>query len=135
MIKIFKNYDKKVPSWETLLNNFNNSVLDNTLIKHQCPGFFVSHDAYKIKEVKEVLKKLKLKTAHLYFNVTKAGGTFGWHKDDVDVHYWQVQGYTEWVFEEKTILLKKGDLVYVPKGIYHHVIAHEPRAGISMSYE
>lgn len=133
MIKVTKNYNKNTPSWETLLNNFNDSVLNKKLIKHKCFGFFVSHDAHEIKEVKKVLKNLKLKVAHLYFNVTKVGGTFGWHKDDVDVYYWQVQGYTEWIFEEKRVVLKKGDLLYVPKGIYHNVIAHEPRAGVSMS--
>jgi hypothetical protein len=70
MIKIFKKYNIKTPSWETLLNNFNNSVLDKKLIKHKCFGFFVSHDAHDIKEVKKVLKKLKLKTAQQYFTVT-----------------------------------------------------------------
>jgi ribosomal protein L16 Arg81 hydroxylase len=135
MIKIFKNYNKKVPNWESLLNNFNNSVINNKLIKHKCLGFFVSHEANQIKEVKNILKKLKLKTAHLYFNITKIGGTFGRHKDDVDVYFWQVQGYTKWVFDNKKIILKKGDLLFVPKGIFHEVVVYGPRAGISMSFE
>lgn len=133
-MKLIKNYNKNVPNWETLLNNFNDSVINNGLIKHKCLGFFVSHEAHKIKEVKKVLKNLKLKIAHLYLNITKSGGTFGNHKDDVDVYFWQVQGYTEWKFETKKILLKKGDLLYVPKGMYHEVIAQVPRAGISMSF-
>jgi len=134
MVKLIKNYNKKTPNWESLLNNFNDSVLNKKVIKHKYLGFFVSHNADNIKEVKNVLKNLKLNAAHLYFNVTSLGGTFGKHKDEVDVYFWQVQGHTKWVFENKTILLNKGDLLYVPKGIYHEVIVEAPRAGISMSF-
>ena len=66
MIKLTKNFNKKIPSWESILNNFNDSFLNNELIKNNNNNFFVSHNAKNILEVKKVLKKLKLKEAHLY---------------------------------------------------------------------
>jgi mannose-6-phosphate isomerase-like protein (cupin superfamily) len=133
-IKVHRKYNLNVPSWEELLNNFNKSASNNKFIKHKCPGFFVSHEAYELTEVKKILKKLKLKAAHLYFNVTKVGGTFGKHNDIVDVYYWQVQGTSKWIFEDRKIILKQGDLLFVPRLIYHDVVAEGPRAGISMAH-
>lgn len=132
MIKLTKNFDKKVPSWETILKNFNYSVLNNELIKHNSFGFFVSHNAKIIPEVKSVLKKLKLKEAHLYFNIC-ISNTFGKHKDSMDVYFWQVQGSTKWEFDNISYVLKPGDLIHVKKETYHNVIPLGPRAGISMS--
>lgn len=134
MIKFIKGYNPQVPSWQTCLENFNQSVLDDELIKHNCLGFFVSHSAHKIQEVKNVLNDLNLTEAHLYMNITLHGGTFGRHNDNIDVFFWQVQGKTKWVFDDGTeYLLEPGDLIFVPEGVYHNVIPLGPRIGISMS--
>lgn len=134
MIKFIEGYNPQVPSWQTCLENFNQSVLDDELIKHNCLGFFVSHSAHKIQEVKNVLNDLNLTEAHLYMNITLHGGTFGRHNDNIDVFFWQVQGKTKWVFDDGTeYLLEPGDLIFVPEGVYHNVIPLGPRIGISMS--
>ena len=132
MIKLTKNFNKKIPSWESILNNFNDSFLNNELIKNNNNNFFVSHNAKNILEVKKVLKKLKLKEAHLYLNIC-ISNTFGRHKDSMDVYFWQVQGRTKWQFDNINYTLNPGDLIYVPKETYHNVIPLGPRAGISMS--
>ena len=132
-IKLIKNYNNKVPSWDSLLKNFNNSVINKNNIKHNCLGFFVSHNANEIEEVKEVLKDLKLIEAHLYLNITTHGKTFGKHTDVDDVYFWQVKGQTEWIIKDNKYLLDIGDLIIVPKFIEHNVIPLTPRAGISMS--
>lgn len=132
MIKLTKNFNKKTPSWEVILNNFNDSHVNNELIKHSNFGFFVSHNAKNIPEVKKVLKILKLKEAHLYFNIC-ISNTFGRHKDSMDVYFWQIQGSTKWEFDSLSYILNPGDLIYVKKEIYHNVIPLGPRAGISMS--
>jgi mannose-6-phosphate isomerase-like protein (cupin superfamily) len=133
MVKLIKNYNNNVPNWDSLIENFNNSVINKKMIKHRCLGFFVSHEAYQIKEVEKVLKELKLNTAHLYFNITLNGSGFGKHIDDVDVYFWQVKGQCEWIVEDRKYLLNVGDLIIVPKLIEHEVIPLTPRAGISMS--
>ena len=85
-------------------------------------------------QVQKSLEMLDLKTAHLYINITTDVGTFGIHKDTVDVHYWQVQGKTKWIIEKKDeYVLEPGDLIYVPEGVYHSVIPQGPRVGVSMS--
>jgi len=133
MVKITKNFNQQVPSWESILNNFNYSVINKNLIKSKPLSFFVSHDAHLINEVKNVLNILNLKVAHLYLNFAVEKNTFGRHKDNVDVWFWQVQGETKWEFDDKQFTLNQGDLIYVPQQVYHNVIPLTPRAGISMS--
>jgi len=58
---------------------------------------------------------------------------FGRHNDDMDVWFWQCQGLSRWVLDDKEFTLEPGDLIYVKKGIYHNVSALTPRAGVSMS--
>jgi len=128
-----KNYNTDCPSWNSVLNNFNNSVKNKKEIKHNCLGFFFSDEAHKIDLVKPVLKDLNLITAHLYMNICEDGETYGRHCDDVDVYYWQIQGSTRWEFDDESYVLSSGDLIIVPKGVYHNVLPLEPRAGISMS--
>ena len=133
MIKYIEKFNMICPEWQEILENFNNSVKDNREVKHNCLGFFFSNNADKIEKVRNVLNELKLYTAHLYINISEDGDTYGRHCDDVDVYYWQIQGKTIWEFDDKKYTLNKGDLIIVPKGVYHNVIPLGPRAGVSMS--
>ncbi len=136
MVTINKKYNTNTPSWEELLNNFENSILNKEYIRNDYPGFFVSHTAFKISKVQDVLEDLKLNAAHLYFNVTSQSKTFGKHDDTIDVYFWQVKGKSKWIIEDtQEYILEEGDLIYIPKGIFHDVTPLGPRAGISMSYE
>jgi mannose-6-phosphate isomerase-like protein (cupin superfamily) len=135
-VKFIKNYNLNVLSWEECLNNFNNSVLNNELIKHKHLGFFVSHSAHKIEKLKPILSDLKLKVAHLYFNVSIQKENFGTHKDNDNVYFWQCQGSSLWVINnEQEYILNSGDLIIVRKNVLHNVKALSPRIGISMSKE
>jgi len=132
MIKVKKQFNLNTPSWEELLFDLNFSYIKNEDFKNSNPGFFVSHSAFRIKKVQSVLKELKLQNAHLYINILNTQ-TFGAHKDDMDVWFWQVKGQTIWEIENNQYTLEEGDLIFVPKGIIHKVIPLGPRAGISMS--
>ena len=132
-IDIRRKFNLNCPSWQNILINLNDSVNNNGDIKHNCLGFFFSDEANKIQEVQKVLEELKLKYAHLYINITENGGTYGRHNDVIDVYYWQVQGKTIWKFDNNEYVINPGDLIIVPKGIYHDVIPLGPRVGISMS--
>ena len=132
-IKYIKEFDLNVPTWEDLLNNLNQSILNNEDVKHNCMGFFACFNAHKIESVSKVMQKLNAIDAHLYMNISTNGKTFGNHSDKMDVYYWQCQGETKWIFENKQIQLSKGDLIIVPKGVYHNVVPLSSRAGISMS--
>ena len=51
----------------------------------------------------------------------------------MDVYYWKCQGVTQWIVEDKNVILNPGDLIYIPSGMYHSVTPLSPRLGISMS--
>jgi len=134
-ISVKKGYNLNTPSWESIFENLSLAVETNQEIKHNGGDFFVSHISHHIPEVKSVLEDLQLNYAHSYINLTSVGSTFGRHKDIMDVWHWQVKGKAEWSFDDKTIVLDEGDLIEVPKGIYHSVKPLTPRVGISMAKE
>ena len=131
-----RNWNDNVVNWSEALLNFNTSYNNNSLIKSNDNGFFVSHEAHKIDKVSEVLKNNNFNVAHLYFNILTNAKTFGKHQDTMDVWFWQCQGITQWTIDEKdTVTLNPGDLIYVPAGVNHAVKPLTPRIGISMSKE
>ena len=128
-----KNFDKKVLSWDEIFQNFNESVERNELIKFKQVASYVIHNANRIEGLKNILHKLNCTVAHIYFNLCAEKINFGRHNDDMDVWFWQCQGLSRWVLDDKEFTLEPGDLIYVKKGIYHDVSAPTPRAGVSMS--
>ena len=128
-----REYNLNVVDWTEAFLNYDKSVHLNKEIKFNYPGFFVSHEGHDIEKVKNVLKNFECNTALLYFNVTTKAETFGRHKDTMDVYYWQCQGVTQWIVEDKNVILNPGDLIYIPSGMYHSVTPLSPRLGISMS--
>jgi ribosomal protein L16 Arg81 hydroxylase len=134
-IEYIKEFDLKIPTWDELLSNLNESILNEEEVRHNCMGFFACFEAHRLEKVAAVMKKIGAVDAHLYINISTNGKTFGNHCDTMDVYFWQCQGMTKWVFsnEKKEIVLSQGDLIMVPKGVYHNVIPLSSRAGISMS--
>ena len=139
-VYFLKNWNDNVVNWNEALINYNQSVLLGNLPSQGGTkgkdGFYVSHDANKIGKVKKVLRDNNLNYAHLYFNIVTQAKTFGKHKDTIDVWFWQCQGVTKWIIEDKEeYILNAGDLIYIPKGFHHEVVPLSPRLGISMSNE
>ena len=129
-------FDVDVVTWEEAIHDYDNSKNKNLFVKESSPnGFFVTHDINYLPRVKKVLDVSDLKIAHLYCNLTTKAPTFGEHADSMDVYFWQCQGSTKWIVNEKIIILNSGDLLFVPKGVKHNVIPLCPRVGISMSYD
>lgn len=129
-----KGFDLDVPSWSDVLHNFNQSVIRDYPIVHFPLGFFHSLDGHEIDTVKPVLKKLNLKVAHVYFNVSVDASGFGMHVDPTDVWYWQAQGTTVWEIDGGPRWeLSPGDLVFIRAGVGHRSTALTPRIGLSMS--
>jgi mannose-6-phosphate isomerase-like protein (cupin superfamily) len=135
MIEYTKNYFNTNIDWQDLLENFNESVLLNEEVKFNPIAFYVSHSAIRIEKLKILYEKLNIKQAHLYLSLTNICKNFGPHADTMDVWFWQAKGKTKWQVLGNEYILSPGDLIYVPKGIEHNVIALTPRAGISMSKE
>ena len=134
MITVTNNFASDVVTWEEAIHDYDKSMKERLEVKSSTPpGFFVTHNINYLPKVKKILDKLTYSVAHLYCNLTTLAPTFGEHADNVNVCFWQCQGETKWVIEEKDYILKPGDLIFVPKGIKHNVIPLTPRLGISMS--
>ena len=131
--RVTKNFNKQVLSWNDIFYNFEESVANKELIKYAPTAFYVIHNGHRIKKLKNILKKLDCRAAHIYFNLCAQEINFGRHNDDRDVWFWQCQGKSKWLVENKEFILAPGDLIYIKKGVYHDVSALSPRAGVSMS--
>ena len=127
-----REWNHDVLTWNEALLNYDMCLKNNSLVKSNDNGFFVTHQAYKIDSVKKIMNENDFTQCHLYFNITTNARTFGKHNDDDDVWFWQCQGVTKWIIEDKDeIVLNPGDLIYVPEGVNHSVEALTPRLGVS----
>ena len=77
-------------------------------------------------------------SSHLYTSFTSASETLGFHKDDVDVIFWQVGGSTQFTviddFKDYTYNLMPNDILYIPKGMTHCTKTLSPRYGVSFGF-
>jgi len=74
------------------------------------------------------------KDVSLYFSFLPGVESHGIHCDVTDVYIWQQQGITQWtVYDKKkyTYNLMPGDILYIPKGMYHDTIPITARASLS----
>lgn len=78
-----------------------------------------------VKSIMDTVKReyeLEFPEAHLYISASANSDTFGRHCDAMDVYIVQGYGETEYIIEEElnhTYVLSKGDMLYIPAGIYH----------------
>ena len=131
-------------TWDEVIYNFNENIVSNQFVKLLHDFGFVTHNAEKIEKVNDVnpffrqLFPNNCITAHLYVSLTEISKTFGKHKDNVPVFFWQCIGITRWtVYEDREYVydLMPGEMLYIPKGIYHNTQPITPRAGISFAIE
>lgn len=132
-----------LPSWEELLSELDNSINENKFKDLPRMGF-VTHNGERIEKVETLRKQIhdsrpeeKICTAHLYMSLLPSSGTFGRHKDDTDVFFILAQGKMRWIVEaEETvdIEMKAGDMIFLPKEVYHTPIPLTSRVGISIGF-
>jgi hypothetical protein len=71
---------------------------------------------------------------HIYSTFSYKGNTFGRHKDTCNVLIVQSKGSMMYRFDNNRIcILKPGDSLLIPMGIYHDPIVIEPRITLSFS--
>jgi mannose-6-phosphate isomerase-like protein (cupin superfamily) len=143
--KHIKKFLTKVPDWEQIIFNIDLNIQSKQLIKSFPDYGIVIHKIFNIEEVDFILKEIENNnpnnsySAHIYISLSKESKTFGKHKDESDVWYWQCIGSTQWeIFQfNKTIsyILEPGDIIYVPKGIFHDVTPLSSRVGISFGLD
>ena len=141
VVTVRKGYNYNTASWDEAFYNLNDSISKNEVVKKpQGGGFFVSHNAVRINCVQDVLNDLGCQTAHLYIGIDITNSGFGVHADKVDVWIWQNKGVTRWDYQnpldvEKSCTVNEGDLIYIPKGVYHKANSVTARFSITMFKE
>lgn len=146
--QLYKSYYDGVVSWEDVISNIDYCILNNRILRKYEDLGFVTYDAHLIKKCDYIFNKISQEnkntefnatTAHLYVSLSKNSKTSGKHRDGAFVWYWQCIGKTQWtIYEEEkefTYELSPGDLIYIPRAMYHSVSPLTPRVGISFGAE
>jgi hypothetical protein len=149
----FGKVDVPTPNWETILNEFDSEykihlyTQNKDIFKYQDKLGFVCHKFDNIDIVKIFLEKIAKNhhrknqtfTALSYISLSSESTTYGRHNDVMDVWCWQMTGYTLWKVEGKKRnfekVLEPGELIYVPRGMWHDTKPITPRAGLSFGSE
>ena len=131
-------------NWDEIIFNLNKNITNENIVKVLDNFGFVTHDIgdnHKVQNVSEIIQKLfpnNYISPHLYVSFSEISKTFGKHKDYQHVFFWQCIGITKWtVYEDKEYIynLMPGEVLYIPRGIYHNTQPITPRAGISFGIE
>jgi hypothetical protein len=84
----------------------------------------------------EVKTEMGVNVLHLYISFAKNASTCGKHCDHVDVLIVQSIGNVSYKFDNGMVYnLTPGDSLFIPKGVYHEPIVHDPRVTLSLSWE
>jgi hypothetical protein len=90
----------------------------------------------------DVLKFLKSKKpnyysrASIYVSTLSNSKSFPLHNDPGQYLWiWQIAGETPWVVDNKNIILKENEMLYISPGLYHMAVPDSPRSSITFSLE
>lgn len=142
--KFYEKSDYSLPTWDSIINNVDVNIRKNLPVKIMNNFGIVTHDTLDIVEIHPILKILQKKysnlttSAHAYISFSSKSSTFGKHKDDTDVWVWGCIGITKWtVFDDEIhkYYLHPGDIIYVPRGMYHDTKPITPRVSISFGVD
>jgi hypothetical protein len=140
-----KNFLIDTPNWQYFIDNLDFSIKNNLSLQFFDNCGIVLHDLKNVKNVKDIKKNIIKSndtkyncSSHAYISFSSKSKTFGKHKDTSDVWFWQCIGETMWkIYDDSTheYILKSGDLIYIPHGMYHHTTPISPRVGISFGLD
>lgn len=137
-------------TWDQCVHNINRNFVDDLYIRLLGDFSIVTHDVSEFDQVKIISDQIKKsnpncsQNAHMYCNISITGKTFGMHVDTQDTWIWQCAGVTKWALHYHIDAyhsyngvvvheLNPGDMLYIPKGVYHTTKPLTPRFSISFS--
>jgi hypothetical protein len=142
----FGNCDLDLFDWNDVISLFEDNYKKRDYIRHprQFNNFgFNLFDASSIPIVKQFEEELKVISphneisSHIYSSFTSESDTLGFHKDEMDVIFWQVSGTTQFIvidnYKEHTYNLLPNDILFIPKNTTHGTKTISPRVGVSLS--
>lgn len=155
---VFKDFYNEIPSWQEFIDyigeashqesmfpnplpdydlKLDGKVFGNVLIKQSFYFYLGTHR--HIGNSEKIVLNFQEKVneyfdlASLYINFSTKIDNVPAHSDPLDNFYWQCHGSVEWKANDKTYLIKPGDLVYIPARTFHAVNFSTPRAAIGFS--
>ena len=149
----FGNINIPIPTWTDVLQEFDREYKihlhhnNNDIFKTMPRLGFVLHDFKHVPIVKRLLYSLSQThnkpnqhfTALCYISLSSESETYGRHNDTMDVWCWQMLGFTLWQVEGRNQnfekILEPGNLIYIPRGMWHNTKPLTPRAGLSFGAE
>ena len=143
--QVFKKLWADLPDFITVLSDLELDIFTPNASQHIGDLGFVTWHGERMPRVKTILGKIQalrpkdVCSAHIYISILSKSKTFGRHMDSTDVFYIQGAGKTSWVVEDEgevfNYALEEGDMIYVPKGMYHTPFPLSPRYGISIGFD
>jgi len=90
-------------------------------------------------EIKKEKAKLNLVPyCAIYYSFFPYAKSHDPHCDETDLFHWQQVGKTQWIVnedgQEYNYILQPGDYIFIPAGVYHHIIPLTPRIGVSYGF-
>jgi mannose-6-phosphate isomerase-like protein (cupin superfamily) len=74
-------------------------------------------------------------TIHVYCSFCEGAETYGTHKDTANVWFVGAIGKTKFEILEEEYIIEPGDILFIPRSVYHTPIPLEARAGFSIGLE
>lgn len=152
----FGNVKVPMPGWDYVLDELDRELViqanqkDQNIVKHFHNYSIVIHQAQNIHPVVgDFLKQISNSytgfkrnqgfTALGYISLSSLSQTYGRHNDVMDVWCWNILGKTKWTVEGRQRVFEKvlepGELIYVPRGMWHDTTPMGPRVNISFGSE
>ena len=124
--------------WSDVVSKIANDHQTSTcrvLYDKEEPITLVCHNDYRPGTVQKAFDSVEgYDQMHVYISFGETTNSFGSHCDEDDVLLVQSVGEVSYVFEnEQSVRLRPGDSLFIPAGVYHKPIVHEPRITLSFS--
>tara|TARA_Y100000361_G_C11071500_1_gene295956 strand:- start:175 stop:759 length:585 start_codon:yes stop_codon:yes gene_type:complete len=127
--------------WLTDISTFPPSLVKNIIKQHTC---FIIDCSRVNKKINDMCKGIENITnmptdAHIYFSLNKSNKSFDKHNDSSHNFILQVEGKTNFKVWDNDIeviddILNKGDLIFIPKYMYHQANSKTKRMSISFAF-
>lgn len=108
---------------------------DGSYVHEQIDGVFPHIDEIAATLLNDYPPRTSDVTIHMYVSLLAGAKTFGRHRDTADVFFIGGKGQTEFTIEGKSYIVEGGDLLYIPRSVYHDPKVLTPRVGFSIGLE
>jgi len=152
-VVVFKGLFDNTPEWQSFIDHIQYATFqpdEGVREVHQTYGYAhwwyqltatIDHSHRTIPQAQtnmEVIQKVNpnISTSFSIVSFTTREPSTNLHNDPTDVFYWQCIGTVNWMIggdraNRVAYELNPGDVIYVPKGTWHEILAKTPRAAIS----